>query len=81
MPRRSFRTAFIYSGTVEHGTILARVSREHVDVNFHPAFGIAFDKSGPTSRDVLFGINEVVAGIIETFARDFFGQRLSLPRW
>ena len=72
---------FIYSGPIEDGTVLARVPREYVDVDFYPALGIAFDQGGPTAREVLFGINEVVAGIIEDFGSRFFGLSLNLPRY
>lgn len=81
LPIDAVKTTFIYSGPIEDGTVLARVPREYVDVDFHPIMGIAFDQGGPTTREVLFGINEVVAGIIEDFARRFFGATLSLPRW
>lgn len=81
LPLGAARSVFVYSGPVKDGTILARVPREYMNVDFYPALGIAFDQGGPTTREVLFGINEVVAGIIEDFGRRFFGQSLHLQRY
>ncbi len=75
---------FIHDGVVKDGTILASVPREHMDVDFGPGFGIALDEPGvdPESAiHLLFGIREITAEIIATFAREFFGTtiRLSTP--
>jgi hypothetical protein len=81
LPVWSDNKVFIYSGPIEDGTVLASVPQEYMDVDFHPAYGIAFDQGWPTAREVLFGINEIVAGIIETFALAFFETSISLQRW
>jgi hypothetical protein len=69
---------FIHLGRVEHGTVLARLRGEQVNVDVRPAIDIAFDERWPTWPDdamvdnLLHGVADAVERIIADFQRDFF---------
>lgn len=63
-------------GRVEQGTILARIPREYVHVDFYPTFETAFseasDAPGEPVRQVLGGIDDLVHNIVDEYQRLFF---------
>jgi hypothetical protein len=76
---RSINQSAIFShggGRVKQGTVLARIPRQYVNVEFNPAFDVIFDETTEAPNQkvllVLGGIADVVHDILDQYERLFF---------